>query len=99
MPPINSRGSGGGTSGRALAFCLDRLGSNPGTDFGFFQVRIAVNLFSLGAVLFLIRSNRTFLLLSCFLSSFAIVKIINGNPTMYQEKGKINTKRLGKAHI
>ena len=40
-------GSGGGTSGRVMAFCLGRLGSNPGTDLGFFQFRIAVNLFSL----------------------------------------------------
>ena len=31
------RGSGGGTSGRALAFCLGRPGSNPRTDFGFFS--------------------------------------------------------------
>ena len=37
-------------------FCKSnvRLGSNPGTDFAFFQVRIAVNLFSLGVGLFLI---------------------------------------------
>ena len=32
-------GSGGGTSGRAMAFCLGRLGSNPGLDFGFFLVQ------------------------------------------------------------
>ena len=30
-------GSGGGTSGRAMAFCLGRPGSYPGSDFGFFQ--------------------------------------------------------------
>ena len=30
-------GSGGGTSGRGMAFCLGRPGSNPGTDFGFFS--------------------------------------------------------------
>ena len=29
-------GSGGGTSGRAKAFCPGRLGSNPRSDFGFF---------------------------------------------------------------
>ena len=46
-------GSGGGTSGRGLAFCLGRPGLNPWTDFGFFQVRIAVILFSLGVGLFL----------------------------------------------
>ena len=45
-------GSGGGTSGRALAFCLGRLGSNPGTDFGCFQVGIAVNLLSMGVGFF-----------------------------------------------
>ena len=32
-------GSGGGTSGRAMAFCLGRPGSNPGSDFGFFSVQ------------------------------------------------------------
>ena len=46
-------GSGGGTSCRAMAFCLGRPGSNPGTDYGFIQFRIAVNLFSLGVRLFL----------------------------------------------
>ena len=51
-------GSGGGTGGRAMAFCLGRLGSNPGLDFGFFQFRIAVNLFSLGVGLFLLTYNR-----------------------------------------
>ena len=30
-------GSGGGTSGRAMAFCLGRQGSNPGMDLGFFH--------------------------------------------------------------
>ena len=48
------KGSGGGTSGRAIAFCLGRLGSNPGSDFGFFQFRIAVHLFSPGVGLFLL---------------------------------------------
>ena len=52
-------GSGGGTSGRAMAFCPGWLGSNPGSDFGFFQLRIAVNLFSLGVGLFIITCNRT----------------------------------------
>ena len=28
-------GSGGGTSGREMAFCLGRPGLNPGWDFGF----------------------------------------------------------------
>ena len=87
-----NRGSGGGTSGRAMAFCLGRPGSNPGLDFGFFQFKIAVNLFSLGVGLFLIRCNRTVHSLpSSFL--FTIVKIINCKLTMYQEKGKINPKR------
>ena len=52
-------GSGGGTSGRAVAFCLGRPGSNPRSDFGFFQFRIAVNLLLLGVGLFLITCNRT----------------------------------------
>ena len=47
---------------------------NPGSEFGFFQVRIAVNLFSLGAGLFLIMCYRTaHTLSSSFLSLFAIV--------------------------
>ena len=56
---VLSGGSGGGTSGRAMAFSLGRLGSNLGSDFGFFQFRIAINLFSLGVGLFLITCNRT----------------------------------------
>ena len=68
-------GSGGGTSGRAMAFCLGRPGSNPGTDFTFFQFRIAVNLFSLGVGLFLIQVFER-CILSCFLSSLSIVKIV-----------------------
>ena len=42
---VSSLGSGGGTSGRATAFCLTERGSNPGTDLAFF--RNAINLFSL----------------------------------------------------
>ena len=52
-------GSGGGTSGRVMAFCLGRPGSNPQTDIGFYQFRIAVNLISLGDLLFLIKCNGT----------------------------------------
>ena len=48
------QGRGGGACGRAVAFCLSRLGSIPGTDLlGFFRFRIAANLFLLGAGLFL----------------------------------------------
>ena len=52
-------GSGGGTSGRAMAFCLSRPGSNPMTDFKNFQFRIADNLFSLSVGIFQIMCNRT----------------------------------------
>ena len=52
-------GSGGGTSGRAMVFCLGRPGSYPRMDLGFFQLRIAGNPFSLGVGLFLIVRNRT----------------------------------------
>ena len=38
---------GGGASGGVTVFCLSRLGSNPEFNLGFFQFRIAVNLFSL----------------------------------------------------
>ena len=48
----NFPGSGGGTSGRAIAFCLRR-------PVCFFQIRIAVNLFSLGVGHFIIMFNRT----------------------------------------
>ena len=46
-------------SGRAMVFYLGRLGSNPRTDLGFFLFGITVNLFLLGAGLFLIMCNRT----------------------------------------
>ena len=62
-------GSGGG----AMAFCLGRPGSNPGLEFGFFQFRIAVNLFSLSVGLFLITCNRTMHTLS---SSFLFPIIV-----------------------
>ena len=48
----NNDGSDGGASGRATAFCLCRLGSNPTTDLGFL-FRIAVRLVSLVVGLFL----------------------------------------------
>ena len=41
------------------AFLLGRPGLNPGSDFGFFQFRIAVNLFSLHVRRFLKTCNRT----------------------------------------
>ena len=41
-------GSGGGASGRAMALCPSRPGSNPGTNLGFFQFHTAVNRFSVG---------------------------------------------------
>ena len=77
-----------------MAICQGVLGLNPGTDFGFFQLRIAVNLFLLGIGIFLKMCNRTVhSFLSCFLSSLTIVKIINFNQTVYQEKGKQSIKR------
>ena len=50
-------GSGGGTSGRTMALCLRREDLNPRMDLGFFQFRIAVNLFLQCVGLFLIMSN------------------------------------------
>ena len=50
-------GSGGGTSGRAMAFCLSGPGSNSRWTW-LFQFRIAVCLFSLGVWLSLRMSNR-----------------------------------------
>ena len=87
-------GSRCGTRGRAMGFCLDRLGSNPGWDFGFFQFRIPVNLVSLGAGLFRIAQNRTvhlFILLSSFLKLFSIGKFIICNLT--RERKNISRKR------
>ena len=93
-------GSGGGTSGRAMAFCLGRLGSNPGSQFGFLQSRIAVNLFSLGVGLFLITCIGTVHtpLPSSFLFPIIIYrcKIINFKLKMFQ----LNPKNLpGNANI
>ena len=48
------RGSGGGASGRAMAFCPSRPGLNPGKDFGFFSSELQ----SIGVGLFLIPCNR-----------------------------------------
>ena len=66
-------GSGGGTSGRVMTFCLGRPGSNPGSDFGFFQFRNADNLFSLGVGLFLMTCYRMMHILP---SSFLFLIII-----------------------
>ena len=70
--------SGGGSSGRAMAFCPSELGLNPGTGLGFF--RNDINLFSLGVGLSLKRTGHRkcytlFLLLSCFLSFKNLVNI------------------------
>ena len=51
-------GRGGGASSRAMTFCPSRPGSIPGTDLlGFFWFRIAGNMFSLDAGLFLINEE------------------------------------------
>ena len=65
-------GCGGAASGRAMAICLGRPGLNPRTDFGFFQFKIAVNLFLLGVGLFLIMCHKTVLTLFSF---FLFIKI------------------------
>ena len=44
---LTDQGCGDSTSGRVMAFYLGKPYSNPKIDLGFFQVRIAVNLFSL----------------------------------------------------
>ena len=69
-------GSSGVTSGRAMVLCLGRLGLNPGMDLGFFQIRIVVNLFSLGVGLFLIACNRmVYALPSTFLFPIIILPL------------------------
>ena len=86
-----------------MAFCLGRLGLNTSLDFAFFQFRTAVNLFSLGVGLFLIKCNRTVHTLP---SSFLFPVIIyhcendqfqaNNVPRKRKNKSK---KKPGKAHI
>ena len=64
-------GSGGGASGRAMAFCPSEPGLNPEADLAFFGN--AINIFLLGVELSLKRTGHRkcyilFLILSCFLS-------------------------------
>ena len=70
-----------------MAFCLGRPGLNPRLEFGFFQFRIAVTLFSLVVRLFLITCKRA------YSSFFFTVSFINCKLTMYQEKGKAQIKK------
>ena len=90
-------GSGSGTSGGAMAFCLGRPGSNPRSDFGFFQFRIADNLCSLGVVLFLKTCNRmVYTLPSSFLFPIIIFHCENNQIANYfprERKNNINPKR------
>ena len=76
-------------------FCLGRPGSNPGSDFDFFQFRIAVDLFSLGVGLFLIMCNRmVHNLPSSFLFPVIIYHCENYQSQVNNvpKKGKINPK-------
>ena len=86
-----------------MAFCLGRPGENRGSEFGFFQFHIVVNLFSLGGRLFLITCNKmVHTLPSSFLLPIIIYHCENDQllAKMYQEKEKINPKkRPGKVHI
>ena len=92
-----TRGSGGGASGRTIAFCLSKPGSNPGTDLAFF--RNAINLFSLGVGLYLKKTGHRkcyilFLLLSCFLSYKRVY--INCIVPMNQRKENKNIPKRGR---
>ena len=95
-------GSGGGTSCRAMAFCLGRPGLNPGSDFGFFQFGISVNLFLMGVGLFLITCNRMMYSLP---SSCQFLHFYNCENDQFQannvpRKRKNKSKKMpGKAHI
>ena len=99
--PVASFGSGGGTRGRAMAYCLSRPSLNPRMDLGFFSVQNCHKLFSLGVGLFQITCNGTVhTLTSSFLSSFTMIKFINCNLTVNQEKGQNKSKkRQGEATI
>ena len=78
-----------------MAFYLGRLGSNPGTDlYGFFQFRIAVNLFSMGFGLVLKTCKRK---VHTLLSSFLFRMIIyHCTLTMYKSRKRKNPKEAGK---
>ena len=106
MTSKDIKGSDGGASGRAMAFCLSEPGLNPGTELAFF--RNAFNLFSLGVGLSLKRTGHKkcytlFFLLSCFLSFQhceyidCIVPIIqreeNKNPEIGWERPKFDTSK------
>ena len=86
---VNSIGSG-----RAIAFCLGRPGLNLGTDLGFFQFRIVVNL--TGCWFFKITFSRTaHSLPSSFLFPIIIYhfKISQLKSINLPRKRKINPKR------
>ena len=93
-----------------MAFCLGRPGSNPGEDLGFSQFRIGLNLFSLGAWLFLVKCNRTvhnppspfmfsIITYHCIklYTNFQHITIVSSNSSMKLLKLKVVTrsKKLG----
>ena len=74
--------TGSSPSVRATALRSSWPGLSPRTDLGPFRFTIAVYLLSLVVEVFLVTRDRMGLLLSWFLSSFTIVKFINGKLTM-----------------
>ena len=72
-----------------MTFCLGKLGLNPGMNLGYFQFRIAVNLFSRSVGLFLTTCNSNVLTLpSSFLSPSIIYHCKNFQLQSNNEPGK-----------
>ena len=89
--------SGGGASGRAMAFCPSEPGSNPGTDLAFFGRMLSI--YSCWALGYILRKQ---VIESATYSSFFFpvsyhLRIVNISIALYQRK-KINpTKEAGKS--
>ena len=80
--------SGGGASGGAMAFCLCRPGSNPGTEMAFLVQNCCSSILT-GFLKERVIERCILLHLFNFLSSFTIA---NCTLSMNKEKGKINPK-------
>ena len=93
----NSSGCGGGSSGRAVAFCPGKPGSNPGTDLACFGSQLRFKSFLAGCWAFSkergIERCILFLLLSSFLLPLSIFVNCNINN---EPRGNKIQKEAGK---
>ena len=93
-------GGGGGTSGKAMAFCMVRPGLNSRTDIGFLSLKLMSIYFHWVSCFFQSHEIECLLLLCFNLLSFTIVKNFKCNLTIHLVRGKNKSKkRPGKAHI